>query len=156
VPIVLRHNPALELNLVEYRGAITMTELDSFAEFNGRHPESMMRDCFNVVMPGVWFCSVDFSALDALFARYIKLYAPLHFPIMRRAAWLCLSQAALPHVRHWLGGDARGGMSSAVREFDSFLEAGDWLVLSAAEMAEVERGKGFTEVARFDASVRGR
>jgi hypothetical protein len=152
----LRHSETLELNLVEYRGAVTMAELDGFAEFNARNVESMTRDCFNVVMPGASFASIDFAALDTLFKRYVKLYAPLDFQIIRRAAWLCLSDDAAAHVRHWLGGDARAAMSSAVREFDSFLEAGEWLVLSPAEMGDVELGRGFAEVVRFDASARTR
>jgi hypothetical protein len=94
--------------------------------------------------------------LDGLFARYANLYAPLNFQIIRRAAWICLSQLAAPHVHHWLGGDARSAMSSAVRQFDSFLEAAEWLVLSPAEMAEVERGEGFVQVAHFETAARAR
>jgi hypothetical protein len=156
VPITLRHSEELELNLVEYRDAITMAELERFAEFNGRNVESMTRDCLNIVMPGASFSGVDAAALDGLFARYANLYAPLNFQIIRRAAWICLSQLAAPHVRHWLGGDARSAMSSAVRQFDSFLEAAEWLVLSPAEMAEVERGEGFVQVAHFETVARAR
>jgi hypothetical protein len=58
---------------------------------------------------------------------------------------------ALPHVDYWLGAaDMREAMSSAVRKFDTYAEAGDWLLLSPAELAMAQRGEGFVELAVFD------
>ena len=53
-------------------------------------------------------------------------------------------------MRHWLSGDIREGMSSAVRQFDTLAEAGEWLVLSPTEIALAERRESFIEIARFD------
>jgi hypothetical protein len=150
VTVVLRHNAALELNLVEYGGVITLAELTALARFVAANPEHMVRDGLAIVMPGARFADVDKAALDALFARYRKLYAPIEFQILRRSAWVCLSDAAAPQVRHWLSGDIREGMSSAVRQFDTLAAAGEWLVLSREEMALAERREGFIEVVRFD------
>jgi hypothetical protein len=150
VTVVLRHNAALELNLVEYGGVITLAELTALAQFVAANPEHMIRDGLAVVMPGARFSDVDKPALDALFAHYRKLYAPIEFQILRRSAWVCLSQAAAPQVRHWLSGDIREGMSSAVRQFDTLAEAGEWLVLSADEIAFAERREGFIEIVRFN------
>ncbi len=148
--VVLRHNEALELNLIEYRDVVSLAELRALAQFAAANPEHMVRDGLAIVMPNARFSDVDARALDALFAHYRKLYAPIEFQILRRSAWVCLSEAAAPQVRHWLSGDVREGMQSAVRQFDTLAEAGEWLVLNAEEIALAERREGFAEVARFN------
>lgn len=151
VPVVLQHNPELELNVVEYHGAVTLAELKAQAAFMAQNPEYLRFDTLSLVLEGADFDSVDLRALDAIFARYATMYAPLSFQIMRRSAWLCLSPQARPHVDHWLKGrETRESMSSAVRQFGTFPEAGDWLVLSAEDTATLERRDGFNTVTRFD------
>jgi hypothetical protein len=148
VTVVLRHNETLELNLVEYVGAITPAQLKGIAAFGAQNPTFLMCDAFNLVHADADFNAVDFGVLDALFAGYSKLYQPLNFQIYRRASWVCRSEAARPHIDYWVGRpDMRETMSSAVRQFDTFDEAGDWLLLSAAELAVVERGEGFVDLA---------
>lgn len=147
--IVLRHNEALELNLIEYRDVVSLAELRGLAQFAAANTEHMVRDGLAIVMPNARFSDVDKPALDALFAHYRQLYAPIQFQLLRRSAWVCQSEAAAPQVHHWLSGDAREGMQSAVRQFDTLAEAGEWLVLSADEVARAERREGFEEVARF-------
>lgn len=147
--IVLRHNEALDLNLIEYRDVVSLAELKALAQFATENPEHIVRDGLAIVMPNARFSDVDAPALDALFAHYRQLYAPIQFQLLRRSAWVCQSEHAAPQVRHWLSGDAREGMQSAVRQFDTLAEAGEWLVLSNEEIARAERREGFTEVARF-------
>lgn len=147
--IILRHSEQLELNLVEYRDTISLGELNALAAFAAGHPNHMVRDAIAVIMPGARFSDVDAPALDALFAHYRKLYATVEFQILRRSAWLCLSPSATPQLTHWLTGDAREGMSSAVRQFETYAEAGEWLVLNAEEIALLENGETFAEIARF-------
>lgn len=147
--IVLRHSDRLELNLVEYRDTISLAQLTALSAFAAANPEHMVRDALAVIMPGARFSNVDAPALDALFARYRGLYSQLEFQILRRSAWLCLSPEAAPQLSHWLTGDAREGMSSAVRQFDSYAEAGEWLVLNPEEIALLEHGETFVELSRF-------
>lgn len=149
--VVLRHNQTLELNLVEYRASVTLAELKALSAFLARNDAYLRRDCLNFVLPDADFRSIDLPALDDLFAYYGALFAPLKLQIFRRAAWVCQSEAALQTVRYWLDGrDMRERMSSAVRRFDTLGEAGDWLVLSDAELDMVARGQDFDEIARFD------
>ena len=150
MPVVLFHSEGLDLNVVEYRGPVTLAELEALAAFQARNPRHMRRDCLNHVRPGAYFAAVDLRALDALFAHYRTLFAPMTFEIMRRSAWLCESEAACKHVRHWLSGDTRRGMSSAVRQFDTLAEACDWLLLPEAQTGAVARREGFVETASFD------
>jgi len=154
VPVVLSHSETLELNLAEYTGVITSGQLMEVAGFGARQPDFLKADTLNVVHAGVDFGAIDLAELDALFARYKALFAPLNFQIYRRSAWLCLDKAAEGHVNYWLGGhDLREAMSSTVRKFDTYAEAGDWLLLSPAELALVESREGFTQLAVFDDSA---
>lgn len=147
MPIVLRHNEKLELNRVDYSGAISVSELKGLADFQAAAPTWLTYDCLNLVQTDASFSSVDFTELDALFAYYGELFAPITFVIMRRSAWLYQSPMALAHVRHWLHGrDLRTELSSDVRLLNNFTEAGDWLVLKQGAVAALESGEGFAEV----------
>ena len=148
--IVLAHNDVLELNLIEYLSTVTLDELKAIAAYGARHPDFLKSDTLAIVQPGGEF-TVSFTELDALFARYAKLYGRLDFQIYRRSAWLCRSSAAQAHIDYWVGGrDLKEAMSSAVRQFEGLAEACDWLLLSAADIAAVERSEGFVEIARFE------
>lgn len=154
--VVLRQNEQIELNLAEYRGAISLGELKAVAAFMARNPALLQRDTLNIIQPDGDFGAISLAELDALFAYYVTLFAPLNLQIMRRSAWVCLSPAAEGHVRHWLSGDIRKGMSSTVRMFDTFADAGDWLLLSPSEIALAEHGRGFSDVARFTTTAMAR
>lgn len=153
--VTLRHNESLELNVVEYQGAVSLAELKALAAYNARNPETLARDTLNIITPRTHF-SATLGELDTLFAYYRTLFAPLKLEIMRRAAWVCHSAAAEPHIRHWLAGDIRKAMSSSVRLFGGIAEAGDWLMLRPAEIEAIRRGEGFTDLARFTAAAPAR
>lgn len=148
--VILRRNSELDLSLIEYRGSVSFTELKALAAYQAANVESLKRDALNLVLPGADFSSIDFAAIDALYARYRSLFRPLDMQIYRRVAWICRSEAARRHVDHWLSGrDMRQSLSSDTRAFDDVASAGDWLVLTEQECAAVERGEGFAEIARF-------
>jgi len=158
VTVILRRNEALELNLVEFAGSITLDELKAVAKFQADKPDLLASDCLNVVRAGGDFNSVTFAELDMLFEHYRKLFSPLRLEIFRRAAWLCEDEGPKAHVAHWMSRDAKEGMSSTLKHCHSFAEAADWLLLMDAERGLLERAEGFAEIARFDlpvASARG-
>lgn len=149
--IVLRHSETLELNIIDYMGAISPHQLKAVAAYGAHHPPFLQVDCLNVVQPDADFSSVDLCVLDALFERYRRLYASLEFQIYRRSAWLCFNPAAERHVEYWTSTrDLRQVISSTVRRFDTLAEAADWLVLGPAELQLLERRESFREITRFD------
>ncbi len=151
MPGVLRHNQSLELNLAEYFGSVTYGELKAVAAYLGANPAFLGRDCLNIIQPGCNFDRVDPSDLDELFRAYTTLFAPLKFQLMRRSAWVCLSPETQRYLDHWIiGRDARRVMSTTVRQFSTYEEAGNWLVLSEAETLALQTGAGFDVVASFD------
>jgi hypothetical protein len=151
VSVVLRHNCKLELNRIEYSGAVSLAEINALAEFQSAHPTMLTHDCLSIVSPGADFPNLDFAHLDGLFDRYRTMFAPLKFSIVRRSAWMCQSDAAREHVLHWLRGrNTREGMSSDVRLFETFADAGEWLILSEPEIASLSSGEGFREIVRYE------
>lgn len=154
MPIVLSHNQELDLNLFTYSGQVTFAELKSLAAFQEQNPQHLRRDGLSVLSADCHFDAVDLKALDALFSRYLSLYAPIDFQILRRSAWICISDRAREHLHYWLGGRDTKAMSVAVGNFDTLAEAADWLLLSASDIEALETGEGFDEIARFDWPLR--
>jgi hypothetical protein len=150
--IILRRNETIELNVVEFGGAINLDELEHLARHQAEHPMSAKSDALNVIAPGAIFDGVDFAALDALNAYYRTLYQTIDFQILRRAAWVCRSEVARPMLEHWLRGrNPNDGFSSDVRVFTTLGQGADWLLLNVAETDELLSGHGFVEIARFHA-----
>ena len=154
--VVLRHNHALELNRAEYHGAISVAELVALAEFQAANPTWLTFDALSLIMPGADFDSVDLGALDSVFRRYEQLFKPHQLLIFRRSAWINQNARCQRHLDYWLRGhDTRAGMSSDLRQFESFAEAGAWLVLNQTEIAALESGDGFAEIVRYTMPAQG-
>jgi hypothetical protein len=151
VTVVVRHSKTLNLNFVECSGVVTTGQLGALAACAAENPMLLQADGLNVVRPGADLSGVDMAALGALYARYQKLFAPVKVQVYRRTAWVCESPAAMAHVAFWDRGDeSRKAFSSNTRRLDTIAEAADWLLLSAAERAQIETGEGFLLIARFD------
>jgi len=58
-------------------------------------------------------------------------------------------------VTGWRATRARGLAPAPVRQFDTFAEAGERLVLSDTEIAAVARGEGFAQIVGFDIGAQG-
>lgn len=140
-------------------GSVTLEELLALAAFNAAEPRWLKHDCLSLVLPGADFLNVDFAELDAIFERYRAMYGPMRFHIMRRSAWLCLSPAAQTHVAYWVvDRETKQGLSTNLRLFETFEEAGDWLMLQPSELEHLKSGDGFdivyrSEIARRAASA---
>jgi hypothetical protein len=149
VPIVLRHHEVLELNRIEYAGTVTCEELLGLARFQAKEPVWLGFDCLNLIQACANFDTVLLDDLDGIFAQYRALFAPLNFHIARRSAWICRTEAARGHLSYWLFDRDTKSLSSVVREFESFAEAGEWLVLNDCEARAAERGLGFADIVRL-------
>jgi len=151
--VIFRRNEALELNLCEFSGAITLGELTALAKYQAEKPHILGSDTLNLVRASCDFSAIGFKDLDGLFEDYRKLFTPLGLEIFRRAAWLCEDDQPKAQLAYWLSQDAKEGMSSTVKLCHSFTEAADWLLLTDAERALVERGGDFLECARFSQAL---
>ena len=98
MPILLRHHEEIELNRVEYSGSVTREELFALAAFFVKETNWLGFDCLNLITPSTDFDTVPLNELDGVYAQYMAMFAPLHFHISRRSAWICQSEAACAHI----------------------------------------------------------
>lgn len=154
MPIVLRHNPKLELSRVEYCGAIRSKDLHHHAAYNAAHPIYLGFDCVSVIHADVDPSGVSLSDLDGVFRSHRELFEPLNLMFMRRSAWVCESPMGQRLLSHWLvKRNADKSPWADVRQFDSFDDAGEWMLLSPEGKHALKTGEGFAEVARFESAA---
>lgn len=152
MPLVLRHNATLELSRVEYFGAIRAADLNAHATFNAANPIWLGFDCVSVVHADVDVSGLSLADLDGVFRAHRKLFEPLNLMFMRRSAWVCESETGQRFLSHWLAKrNADKSPWADVRQFNTFEDIGEWMLLSPAHLAILKSGEGFTEIARFDA-----
>lgn len=157
MPIALRHNEALELSRIEYSGAMRAEEMFNHAAFNAANPIWLGFDCVSVIHPDVDVSAISLPNLDVVFSTNRKLFEPLNLMFMRRSAWVCESPQGQRFLSHWLSKrNAEKSPWTDVRQFDTFEAAGEWMLLTPANIAIVKSGEDFKEIARFEAAGRAR
>ena len=154
MPIILRHNPTLELNRVEYFGAMTARDMHDHAQYNADNPIWLGFDCISVIHADVDVSAISLTNLDGVFTAHRELFEPLGLVFMRRSGWVCESPAGQRFLSHWL---AKRNVDKSpwadVRQFDTFEAASEWLLLNAEAAAALKSGEGFHEIARFEATA---
>lgn len=154
MPIVLRHNPKLELSRVEYNGVMRAKDLHDHASFNAANPVWLGFDCISVIHDDVDVTGISLPDLDGVFTAHRELFEPLNLMFMRRSAWVCESPLGQRFLSHWLTKrNADKSPWAEVRQFDSFDATGEWMLLSPEGLNAVKTGEDFKEIARFDAGV---
>ncbi len=152
MPIRFRHNEELELNRIDYSGALSVEEMFEHAKFRAAHLQWLNFDHINVALPGADSSRLTPASLDDLFAKHQALFLTQKLLIRRRSAWVCLSPGARATLDYWLGDRiAKPRAFTDVRLFESFEAAADWLLLRGREKALAVNGEGFTEIASFHA-----
>lgn len=149
--VVVHYSSTFKLSLTECTGIVTTEQLGALVECAAQNPELLTSDSLNIIRPGSDLSGVDVHVLGAIYAKFQTLFAPLQFPVYRRTAWICQSPAADWHVDFWVRGPENlKTFSSNTHRLNTLAEAADWLVLSDAERAQLERYETFVEVARFE------
>lgn len=156
MPIVLRHNETLELSRVEYSGVMRAEDLHNHAAYNAANPVWLGFDCISVIHPDVEVSSISLANLDGVFNAHRELFEPLNLMFMRRSAWVCESPLGQRFLSHWLTKrNADKSPWADVRQFDSFEAAGEWMLLSAENIATLKTGENFKDIARFETLASG-
>ena len=150
MPTVLRHNPKLELNRVEYFGVMQADEFHDHAAFNFANQAWLNFDCLSVVHPDIDVSAMRPADVDGVFDLNRGLFEPLKLMFMRRSGWICESADGQALLNHWLS--RRNGKRLPYAEerlFGTYEAAGEWLGLGADAIATLGAGQSFTEIARF-------
>lgn len=153
MPIVLRHNSKLELSRVEYNGVMRAKDLHDHAAFNAANPIWLGFDCVSVIHDDVDVSGISLPDLDGVFTAHRELFEPLNLMFMRRSAWVCESPGGQRFLSHWLNKrNADKSPWADVRQFNSFDEAGQWMLLAPDGLHALRTGEGFRDIARFDSA----
>lgn len=154
--VTIRYSETFKLSLTECTGVVSTEQLGDLAECAAQNTELLTSDSLNIIRPGADLSGVDVHALGALYAKFMKLFAPLQFPVYRRTAWVCQSPTADWHVDFWVRGhETLKTFSSNTRRMETLAEAADWLLLSGAELAQLERFETFVDMACFEEKPEG-
>lgn len=154
MPLVLRHNPTLEISRVEYTGAMRAADLHAHAAYNAANPIWLGFDCVSVIHDDVDVSDISLPELDGVFTAHRQLFEPLNLMFMRRSGWVCESAAGQRFLSHWLSRrNADKSPWADVRQFDNFEAAAEWMLLSGDGLHALKTGEGFAEVARFESTA---
>lgn len=94
MPILLRHNPKLEISRVEYFGAIRGADMHNHATFNAENPVWLGFDCISVIHADVDVSDISLIDLDGAFRTHRQLFEPLNLMFMRRSAGSAKARSA--------------------------------------------------------------
>ena len=119
--------------------------------YNAANPIWLGFDCVSVIHPDIDVSSISLGNLDGVFTAHRELFEPLGLMFMRRSGWVCESPDGQRFLSHWI---AKRNLDRSpwaeVRQFDTFEAAGEWMLLSAANIAILKSGEGFKEITRFE------
>lgn len=150
MPTVLRHNPRLELNRVEYFGVMQASEFHDHAAFNLANQAWLGFDCLSVIGADIDISALSIADIDAVFAANRAMFEPLKLLFMRRSGWVCESDTGRQLLHHWLS--KREGKRLPYAEerlFETYEAAGEWLRLAPDAVDALKVGADFAEIARF-------
>lgn len=154
MPTVLRHNPQLELNRVEYFGMMQAGEFHHHAAFNFANQAWLDFDCLSVVHPDIDVSAMTPADIDSVFDLNRGLFEPLKLIFMRRSGWICESADGQRLLSHWLSKrDGKRLPYADERLFETYESAGEWLQLTPDAIVALRTGEGFSEVARFETTT---
>lgn len=135
--IIERHTERCHLSTVEMNGPVTLPELEAHNAHRFARRIVLTADCLWYVGRETVFTDMSVAKLDAYSARLRALYRAAPLPMVRRTAWLCESEQALPFVRHFLRDrSADDGLYALPRLVGAFPEAAAWLMVSESDLAE--------------------
>lgn len=154
MPIVLRHNPKLEISRVEYNGVMLAKDLHDHAAYNAANPIWLGFDCISVIHDDVDVTGISIPDLDGVFTAHRELFEPLNLMFVRRSGWVCESRTGQRFLSHWMTKrNADKSPWADVRQFDNFEAAGEWMLLSPEGKHALKTGEGFVEIARFESAT---
>lgn len=148
--IRFKHHDQLEIHRIEYEGVLAPDDLLDHAQFRADNPQWLNYDHLNVVFPRTDVSRLTRGALIEMRQKHRALFETHNLLILRRSAWICDVGPAHNLLQFWI--ETQVNRSDAyvdVRLFETFEEAGQWLVLGARESALAKTGEGFREIACF-------
>lgn len=151
MPIVMRHNEALELTRVDFFGQLLPEHVQGYGAYGIANPHWVEFDTMTFVAADTDVSAITRADIDAFFNSFGDVLRASDKMVRRRTGWVCDNAVCEAALNIWLkkrNADSEPG--GHVRLFKNTEAASEWLLLTPSAAAALASGEGFTELARFD------
>lgn len=151
MPIVMRHNEALELTRVDFFGKLLPEHVRGYGAFGMANPHWAEFDTMTFVGDDTDVSAITSADIGTFFNSFGPVLRASDKMVRRRTGWICDDATCKAVLALWLTKRNAGCEADAqVRLFATIEAASEWLLLDADAAATLKSCKGFTELARFD------
>lgn len=154
MPILMRHNEALELTRVDFYGKLLPEHVHGYGAYGLAHPHLVGFDTISFVSADIDVSAITPAHLDAFFSAFGEMLRASDKMVRRRTGWVCDDPTCQHALSQWLAKRNAGAEPDEhVRQFATDEAVCEWLLLSPSAAAALTTGEGFTELARFDGAA---
>lgn len=151
MPIVMRHNEALELTRVDFYGKLLPEHVRGYGAYGMANPQWIEFDTMTFVADDTDVSAITSADIDDFFNAFGRMLRASDKMVRRRTGWVCDNATCKAALAFWLAKRNTGvEPDNQVRLFATGEQAGQWLLLNAEAAAALQSGDGFTELARFE------
>jgi hypothetical protein len=154
MPILVRHNEALELTRVDFFGKVTPEDVRGYGAYGTANPHWTEFDTITFVADDTDVRAIKLADIDGFFSAFGPVLRASEKMVRRRSGWVCNNAMFKPGLAVWLAKRNAGReQDTEVRLFANGEAVSEWLLLSPTAATALVKGEGFTELARFDSSA---
>ena len=151
MPIVMRHNEALELTRVDFFGQLLPEHVRAYGAYGIANPHWAEFDTMTFVADDTDVSAITPGDIDSFFNAFGHMLRASDKMVRRRTGWVCDNAVCKAALAFWLAKrNANVEPDAHVRLFQTGAAASEWLLLSPSAAAALQSGEGFTDLARFD------
>ncbi len=151
MPILMRHNDALELTRVDFYGKLLPEHVQGYGAYGMANQQWTQFDTMTFVGADTDVSAMTPAYIESFFSAFGRVLRTSDKMVRRRTGWVCDNPIYEAVLDIWLAkrnADCEPG--GQVRLFKSAEAASEWLLLSPDAAAALKSGEGFAELARFD------
>ena len=153
MPILMRHNEALELTRIDIFGQLLSEHVRSYGAYGVANPHWAEFDTMTFVAGDTDVSAITPAHIDGFFNAFGGILRASNKMVRRRTGWVCDNAICVAALNLWLAKRNAGcEPDTQVRLFATGEAASQWLLLNPEAAAALGSGQGFTELARFDSA----
>lgn len=154
MPIVMRHNEALELTRVDFFGKLLPEHVRGYGAYGTANAHWTEFDTMTFVAADTDVSAITPADVDTFFTTFGAILRTSDKMVRRRTGWVCDNAICEAVLNIWLAKRNAGSEpDNPVRLFKTSEAASEWLLLDTEASAAMKSGEGFIEVARFDSAA---
>lgn len=154
MPILMRHNEALELTRVDFYGKLLPEHVQGYGAYGMANQQWAQFDTMTFVAADTDVSAISPAYIESFFNAFGHMLRTSDKMVRRRTGWVCDNPICEAALNIWLAKrNAERDPGGQVRLFKTAEAASEWLLLNPSAAAALASGEGFTELARFDCAA---